>query len=155
TGQPVADIGTQATGRARVNVLAFASPTTTRYLAFLAALLSAGVFVGSWMYNQTQGRQWVRVVVSCAAHASQAGTSLPPVQAELALEAQEAKCRSAAELRRAAYALGGAGAAAAGGLAIVYLAPVIVRRRRRLCGLGSPLREAGDRFSNLAAEAGL
>jgi Zn-dependent protease with chaperone function len=155
TEQKTADTRTRAPERARVNVLAFGSPTTTRYLAFLAALLSAGVFVGSWVYNQTQGQHWVRVVISCAARAQQAGTSLPPVQAELAREAFEARCRGAADLRRAAYALGGAGLAGAGAVAVVYLAPVVVRRRRRLRGLGTPLQGASDRFAALADEAGV
>ena len=151
------DMETTAPEPARVNVLAFASPTTTRYLAFLAALLSAGIFVGNWAHNQTQGRHWVRVVVRCAAqaHAQQARTALPSVQAELAREAQESKCRGAAELRRAAYAVGGAALAGAGGLVVVYLAPVVVRRRRRLRRLGASLQEASDRFATLAAQAGV
>jgi Zn-dependent protease with chaperone function len=140
--------------RARVNIQAFAAPTTTRYLAFLAALLSAGIFVGWWGYNQTQGRHWVQAVVSCAEQAQQARISLPPVQAELTREAMEAQCRRAVDLRRAAYELGGAGAVGAGALVVVYLAPVIVRRRRRLRGLG-PLQEAGGRLAELAAEAGI
>jgi Zn-dependent protease with chaperone function len=144
-----------APGRARVNVGAFAAPTTTRYLAFLAMLLSAGIFVGWWGYNQTQGRHWVAVVVSCAGQAQQASSSLPPVQAELAREALEAKCRSAVELRRAAYEVGGAGVVGAGALAVVYLAPVLVRRRRRLRGLGPQLQDAGGRLAGLAAEAGI
>jgi Zn-dependent protease with chaperone function len=143
-----------ATERARVNIQAFAAPTTTRYLAFLAALLSAGIFVGWWGYNQTQGRHWVQDVVSCAEQAQQASISLPPVQAELAREAMEAQCRRAVDLRRAAYELGGAAAVGAGALAVVFLAPVIVRRRRRLRGLG-PLQEAGGRLAELAAEAGI
>ena len=149
------DQAAPALGRARANILAFAAPTTTRYLAFLAALLSAGIFVGSWGYNQTQGQHWVRVVVSCAEQAQQADTSLPPVQAELAREAQEAKCRGAVDVRRAAYGLAGAAAVGAGALVVVYLAPVMVRRRRRLRGLGPPLQEAGGRFAELAAEAGI
>lgn len=146
---------TRVPGPTRENVLSAAAPTTTRYLAFLAALLSAGIFVGSWGYNQTQGRHWVRVVVSCAAQAQQASVSLPPVQAELAREALEASCRRAADLRLAEFALGGAASVAAGALAIVYLAPVLVRRRRRLRRLDPPLREAGVRFAELAAEAGI
>jgi len=138
-----------------VNILAFAAPTTTRYLAFLAMLLSAGIFVGWWGYNQTQGRHWVAVVVSCAGQAQQASSSLPPVPAELAREALEAKCRNAVELRRAAYELGGTGAVGAGALALVYLAPVLVRRRRRLRRLGPPLQEAGGRLAELAAETGI
>jgi Zn-dependent protease with chaperone function len=140
--------------RPRVNVLAFGTPTTTRYLAFLAALLSAGIFVGSWWYNQTQGRHWIDVVVSCAGQA-RASSSLPPVQAELAREALEASCRGAADLRRAAYGLGGAAVVGAVALVVVYLAPVLVRRRRRLRELGPALREAGGRFAELAAEAGI
>jgi Zn-dependent protease with chaperone function len=146
---------TPSPGRPRVNVLAFAAPTTTRYLAFLAMLLSAGIFVGSWTYNQTQGRHWDAVAVSCAGQAQQAGSSLPPVQAEVAREALEATCRSAVDLRRAAYGLGGTAVAGAGALAVVYLAPVLVRRRRRLRGLGPPLREAEGRVAELATEAGM
>jgi Zn-dependent protease with chaperone function len=138
-----------------VNVLAFGTPTTTRYLAFLAALLSAGIFVGSWWYNQTQGRHWIAVVVSCAGQAQQTSTSSPPVQAELAREALEASCRGAADLRRAAYGLAGAALVGAAALVVVYLAPVMVRRRRRLRELGPALREAGGRFAELAAEAGI
>jgi Zn-dependent protease with chaperone function len=155
TAQATPEKSTPAHGQARVNVLAFAAPTTTRYLAFLAALLSAGIFVGSWGYNQTQGRHWVRVVISCAGQAQQASVSLPPVQAELAREALEARCRGAVEVRRAAYGLAGAGAVGAGALAVVYLAPVLVRRRRRLRGLGPPLKEAGGRLAELADEAGI
>jgi Zn-dependent protease with chaperone function len=155
TTQASPEKSTPALGRARVNVLAFAAPTTTRYLAFLAMLLSAGIFVGWWGYNQTQGRHWVAVVVSCAGQAQQARSSLPPVQAELAREALEAKCRNAVELRRAAYELGGVGAVGAGALAVVYLAPVLVRRRRRLRGLGLPLQGAGGRLAELAAETGI
>jgi Zn-dependent protease with chaperone function len=138
-----------------VNVLAYGSPVTIRYLAFIAALLSAGIFVGSWWFNQTQGLHWVDVVVTCAAQAKQPSISLTPVQAELAREALEAGCRGAVELRRAAYGLGGAGVVAAAALVIVYVAPVMVRRRRRLRRLGSGLREARGRFAELAAEAGL
>lgn len=67
----------------------------------------------------------------CAVQAQQASISLPPVQAELAREALEAKCRHAADLRLAEYALGGAAVVGAGALAVVYVAPVTVRRRRR------------------------
>jgi Zn-dependent protease with chaperone function len=153
--QASAEQGTPAPGRVQVRALAFAAPTTTRYLAFLAALLSAGIFVGSWVYNQTQGRHWVGVVVSCAGQAQQATVSLPPVQAELAREALEARCRGAVDLRLAAYGLGGAAAVGVGALAVVYLAPVLVRRRRRLRALGPSLREAEVRFAELAAEAGV
>ena len=146
---------TPAPERARVNIQAFAAPTTTRYLAFLAALLSAGVFVGWWGFNQTQGRHWVQDVVSCAEQAQQARISSSPVQAELTREAMEAQCRRAVDLRLAAYEAGGAGAVGAGALVVVYLAPVMVRRRRRLRELGPPLQEAGGRLAELAAEAGI
>jgi Zn-dependent protease with chaperone function len=155
TTQASSEKSTPALRRARVNVLAFAAPTTTRYLAFLAALLSAGIFVGGWVYNQTQWRHWVQDVVSCAGQPQQASSPLPPLQAEVAREALEARCRGAVELRRAAYELGGAGAVGAGALVVVYLAPVLVRRRRRLRGLGPPLEEAGGRLAELAAEAGI
>jgi len=145
---------TPAPGQTRVNILAFAAPTTTRYLAFLAALLSAGIFVGWWGYNQTQGQHWIHAVVSCVEQAQQASSSLPPVQAELAHVALEDKCSRAVDLRRATYELGGAGAVGAGALAVVYVAPVIVRRRRRLRGLGQ-VHLAGGRLAELAAEGGI
>src|ERR1700739_1689740 len=115
--QATPEKSTPTPGRTRVNVLAFATPTTTRYLAFLATLLSAGIFVGWWGYNQTQGRHWVQAVVSCAEQAQQASSSAPPVQVELIREAMEAQCRRAVDLRWAAYELGGAGAVGAGALA--------------------------------------
>jgi Zn-dependent protease with chaperone function len=149
------DVGAPAPERARVNVLAFVLPTTTRYLAFLAALLSAGVFVGGFVYNQIQGEHWVRVVINCAAQAQQAKGSLPILQADLEQVALESKCRGTAELGRAAYALSGIGVAGAGALVVVYLAPVIVRRRRRLHELGPSLKESSDRFATLASEAGI
>lgn len=153
------DTVTPALPRARVNILAVGSPTTTRYVALLAALLSAGLFAGSWVYNQTQGRDWIKVVVDCAGQALQSTlrekTPVPPVQAEAAVATLQSTCRGAAERGRAVYALGGAGVAGAGGLIVVYLAPVLVRRRRRLRTLGTPLQPASDRFAALAAEAGL
>ena len=55
-----------APDRPRPDVLAYPSPTTSRYLIFLAALLSAGVFVGNWIHNQVVGDElqplWVAVL---------------------------------------------------------------------------------------------
>ena len=43
--QATPEKSTPTPGRTRVNVLAFATPTTTRYLAFLAMLLGAGILL--------------------------------------------------------------------------------------------------------------
>jgi hypothetical protein len=50
-------------------VLAYPSPTALRFVVFLAALLSAGAFVGTWLHNQLLFDDWPEVVVRCEAQA--------------------------------------------------------------------------------------
>jgi len=157
--QVAGDMAASALERIRLNVLAFGSPSTSRYIALITALLCTGLFVGDWVYNQVLGRHWIKVVVDCAGQAVQTTlhrrVPLPPVQAEITQQALQARCRGAAEIGRAIFALGGVGVAAACGLVIIYLAPVLVRRRRRLRPLDPPLHEASHRFAELAARSGL
>ena len=63
--------------RPRPNVLAYPSPTTSRFLIFLAALLSAGVFVGNWVHNQLVFDEWFAVVARCEQAALQQTPGLP------------------------------------------------------------------------------
>ena len=52
----------------RPNVLAYVSPTTTRLIVLLGALLSAGLSVGTMVHNQSPvGDDWQRRVLACNA----------------------------------------------------------------------------------------
>jgi Zn-dependent protease with chaperone function len=145
--------------RPRPDVLAYPSPTTSRFLVFLAALLSAGLFAGTWLHNQVLYDQWLAVVVRCNAEALRQTADLPAPASSLgraaARDLAAARCRGAADRRLAAFALGGAAAAGAAGLAVLFLAPGVIERRRRLRPLVPGLRPAADRVAGLAAEAGL
>ena len=81
-----------------------------------------GDLVGSTAlgYNQTQGRHWSRLWSAVPNRRSRRAVPCRRC-AEVAREAMAARCRSAVDLRRAAYELGGAGAVGAGALAVVYL----------------------------------
>jgi Zn-dependent protease with chaperone function len=145
--------------RPRPNVLAYPSPTTWRFLVFLAALLSAGVFAGTWLHNQVLYDEWLAVTVRCNAEALRQTAALPAPESSLgraaARDLAAARCRGPADRRMAAFALGGLGAAGAAGLIVLYLAPRVVERRRRLRPLVPGLRPAAERVAALAAEAGL
>src|SRR5919108_3278395 len=142
--------------RPRPDVLAYPSPTTWRFLVFLAALLSAGVFVGNWLHNQVHYREWLTVVVRCNAEAlRQPDATGPSVSAAIARERAASPCRGAVDRRWAAFMVAGAGAAGAAGLVVLYLAPGVVERRRRLRPLPPELRSAADRVAALAGDAGL
>ena len=136
-------------------MLAYPSPTTLRFVVFLAALLSAGAFVGTWLHNQLLFDDWLEVVVRCEAQALAQTATLPADQAALARVPAAARCRVGADRRRAAFDFGGAAAAGAAGLVVLYLAPAVVERRRRLRPLGPALDPAAERVAALAAEAGL
>ena len=141
--------------RPRPDVLAYPSPTTSRYLIFLAALLSAGLFVGNWVHNQVVYREWFAAVVRCEQVARQQTGTQPSLEAAIARENAAARCRAAADRRRAAFAFGGAAAAGAAGLVVLYLVPGVLERRRRLRPIPPGLEPADERVAALAGEAGL
>lgn len=141
--------------RPRPDVLAYPSPTTSRYLIFLAALLSAGLFIGNWVHNQILDREWFAAVVRCEQVARQQTGTQPSLEAAIARENAAARCRAAADRRRAAFAFGGAAAAGAAGLVVLYLVPGVLERRRRLRPIPPGLEPAGERVAALAGEAGL
>src|SRR6266545_211413 len=140
--------------RPRPNVLAYPSPTTSRYLIFLAALLSAGLFIGNWVHNQVLDREWFAAVVRCEQVARQQTGTQPSLEAAIARENAAARCRAAADRRRAAFAFGGAAAAGAAGLVVLYLVPGVLERRRRLRPILPGLEPAGERVAALAGAAG-
>jgi Zn-dependent protease with chaperone function len=140
---------------ARPDVLAYPSPTASQFVVFIAAMITAGIFVGSWIHNQTVGDDWHRTVTRCLAAARAAPPPESSRPAVLARAAQEDQCRASAERRRAAFALGGAaGAAGLGGL-ILVVAPAVVSRRRRLKPPGKGLEPMAAKVDALAAEAGI
>src|SRR6266540_2092923 len=124
--------------RPRPNVLAYPSPTTSRYLIFLAALLSAGLFIGNWVHNQVLDREWFAAVVRCEQVARQQTGTQPSLEAAIARENAAARCR-----------------AGAAGLVVLYLVPGVLERRRRLRPIPPGLESAGERVAALAGEAGL
>jgi hypothetical protein len=144
-----------APDRPRPDVLAYPSPTTSRYLIFLAALLSAGVFVGNWIHNQVVGDEWIAEVTRCRQETLQLTPTQPSLEGAIAQENAAARCRADADRRWAAFAFGGAAAAGAAGLVVLYLVPGVVERRRRLRPVVPGLEPARDRMVTLAAEAGL
>lgn len=141
--------------RPRPDVLAYPSPTTSRFLIFLAALLSAGLFVGTWVHNQLVFDDWFAVVARCEQEALAQTAAQPSLEGAIAREHAAARCRAAVDRRRAAFAFGGAAAAAAAGLVVLYLIPGVIERRRRLRPLVPGLAPAGERMAALAGEAGL
>jgi Zn-dependent protease with chaperone function len=144
-----------APDRPRPDVLAYPSPTTSRYLVFLAALLSAGTFVGVWLHNQLLYDDWFGVVARCEQETPAPTGDLPPEQATLARVAAVNRCRAASDRRQVAFAFGGAATAGTAGLILLYLVPGVIERRRGLRPLPPSLQPAAERVATLAAEAGL
>lgn len=138
---------------ARPNLLAFPTPTTTRYLALLVALITSGFFVGSWLHNQIAGAEYVRVTYACWQAAP--GGGVQDWIGMLAADEQRRVCRAGVEQVRAGYLLAGAGAVALGGLGILLLAPRRIARSRRLKPPDENLAGAAQRVRELAAEIGL
>ncbi|MBM7804481.1 Zn-dependent protease with chaperone function [Geodermatophilus bullaregiensis] len=140
----------------RINVLALPSPTTTRSFLLVTALLTAGLFVGTWLHNALPvGDTWVRTVAACE---QEAGVSTDAASLEDSVDRQRelAACTGPVEWVRAAWSAGGLLLAGTGGLVLLYAIPPTLRRRRRMRDVG-PNRLAGThrRFIELSAEAGL
>jgi peptidase M48-like protein len=138
--------------RPRPNLLSYPSPTTSRYLVFVTALLASGLFVGNWFHTQTRGEEWLSVVTECAAGMLDTGTDLAE---SLARHRQYLACTAEVERDRTLFAVGGTLVAAGAAGVVLLLAPAVVRRRRRLRKPGEPLAGAVDRFRELAAGAGV
>jgi Zn-dependent protease with chaperone function len=139
----------------RPDVLAYPSPTASQFVIFIAAMLTAGAFVGSWVHNQVVGDEWQRTVTRCLTAARAEPPAATRQAALLERAAREGRCRAAAERRRAGYSFGGAAAAAGIGLGLMLAAPTVVRRRRRLRSLDPRLAPVATRLAELAGEAGV
>ena len=142
-GQPVTEGGT------RPDVLAYPSPATARYLVLVGALLTAGLFVGNWFYTQVHGDVWADTLLRCSRLSGEGATT----EQLLADQAASATCQADVERTRTLYALAGGAFALVVALTLLFVAPLVVRRRRGLRPLGAPLAGAAERFEALAAHA--
>ncbi len=136
----------------RPDVLGYPSPTTSRYLVLAAALLASGLFVGNFVHTWLLGDEWQQRVAVCQGRYGGGGTELAEM---LSTNARFHECTAGVERRRTAVTVGGAAVEAGAALAMLWLAPVVVRRRRRLRDLPDGLSGAARRFDELAVEAGV
>ncbi len=135
----------------RPEVLGYPSPTTSRYVILAAALLASGLFVGNWVHTQVRGDHWQKVVTTCDQQRI-AGASLEDrLRAEAAFES----CTAGVERTRTEFAVAGVAVAAGLAVAILFVAPVLVVRRRHLRTPGPTLSGAVERFDQLARDAGI
>jgi Zn-dependent protease with chaperone function len=150
--QPVRVAGRAAVPEpARPDVLAYPSPTTIRFVILVVATLSAGLFAGVWVHTIVHGSPWLWEVRVCAG----SGASRAGLAGILDQQAAFAACTAGAERQRALYGLGGLAVSGIGGVVALYLAPVLLERRRRLRPAGPKFAAATERFARLAATAGL
>ena len=136
---------------ARPNVVAFVAPTTIRFMVLVGAMVSVGLFMGTWLHNESPfGDDWARRVAECYARQSE------PLNPDWLGQLQERqRCTAAVERRRFSFAVGGAAAALMVALGIAIAVPRIIERRRRLRRAGPRLAPALERFRALAHEAGV
>jgi hypothetical protein len=132
----------------RPNVLAYVSPTTTRFVVLVGALISAGLFLGTWLHNESPaGADWARRVAACsvgdpATEAADVLTRVPEFR----------RCTAGVERRRSAFSVAGAVGALVAGVGLMLATPRVIERRRRLRPAGPRLAPAVERFEALAAE---
>lgn len=140
---------------ARPDLLAYPSPTTSRFLLLIVALLGSGLFVGDWLHSQVAGPDWVDATLACATLAQEQAAGLDALAQVDTGQSVLDTCRANTEGVRAVFVLGGAVVVGLGGLVALYVAPQVIRRRRRLRALGAGLEPARQRFAELARDAGL
>lgn len=132
-------------GAPRVNVLAFPPVTTGRVLILVAAMLAAGLFVGSAVFNVIAGAS----LSAAAAECSRLPASQPGGPDMFSI------CIAPVERPRALFAAGAAALVVLGALAVLFAVPTVIERRRRLRLPGPSLAPAVQRMEALAQEAGL
>ena len=138
----------------RPDILAYPSPTTTRFLVLIAAILTAGLFVGTWVHNgSAAGDAWVQAVATCSARSAATAGVGEDLASVLRADEVYADCMAPAERTRAGFSLGGALVAATGGVVVLFIAPIVIERRRRLRVPGPRLDAAALRFRQLASDA--
>lgn len=139
----------------RPNVLAMPSSTVARFVLLIGALLSSGLFVGTWVHNRTAaGDVWLARVIEC----ERLRPTVPlKASAEEILAAQQSvlRCSEGAQQKLAWFALGGVALTLVAAGVLLAIVPMIIVRRRALRPLGPQLAAASERVAALAAEDGL
>ena len=139
----------------RLDVLALPSPTVARFVLLLGALLSSGLFVGTWVHNQTAvGDDWLARVAEC----ERQRPSVPSgAGADAILAAQQSvlQCVEGAQQRLAWFALGGVALTLVAAGVVLAVVPRFIVRRRALRLAGPKLAAASERVAALAEEGGL
>jgi Zn-dependent protease with chaperone function len=129
--------------RGRPDLTTLPKPTTGRVVVLLTALLAIGVTVGNLAHSTIFGDEWVAVLSRCSQEAAE---DVPSVDMFATNEVMQG-CLIPAERVRAGFMAGGALAVVIGSVGFVYVAPVLVRRRRGL-------REAGPKLAPVVAKVG-
>ncbi|MFJ5958833.1 M48 family metalloprotease [Paenarthrobacter sp. NPDC092416] len=144
----------QGNGLSRVQVLAFPPPSTGHYVAFILALLTAGSFVGNWLHNEVVGAAWTQAVLQCEVNvpSEDAGAGDTAIFARLSAVQL---CQYPAELVRVVWSVAGAATVAMAALVLVFVRPLLVRKRRGLSQPTPLMAVSLERFSLLSSEAGL
>lgn len=137
-----------------MNVLAYPSPTTSRVIVFVTALLAAGAFVGGWVHNQVLGDEWVRTAVRCEEIGARSQAS-GVVERFVQQDAVAQHCRAPIERRRALFLFGGALAAGGAGLLVLFFVPAVLQHRRRLRVLPPALKDVISRMEERARLLGM
>ena len=96
----------------------------------------------------------MQIIESCLEQAGYT-LSLDDAREQLAVHDTAASCYASAQYNRAAYSLVSAILVMLAGMSVLFLAPPIIERRRRLQPIGPKLAAAGGRVAELAQCAGL
>jgi Zn-dependent protease with chaperone function len=129
----------------RLRVLSLPSATALRLIVLVVAMLAAGLFVGTALYNSLLGASWIRAVEACVSSAP-AGL-VAPVQVQL-------RCSAPGEQQRALIAVAVTVVIGLVAVAMVLLAPAVLCHRRRLRpGVGFDAATA--RLAELALRVGV
>ena len=132
---PDGSAGTLADGRGavlRVNAFAYPSPTYARFALLLAALATAGLFLGFWLHNEVVGGDYARSIQICKMLALGVPVNTPKGVSQF----HDFKtCVGPVQLRKAAYGAAGAGVTLAGGLLVMAITPLVIARQQPAPGL--------------------
>lgn len=128
-------------GAAPANVMAFARPTTVRFLILGSALLTAGLVIGTSLHNVVFRRPWSEALASCAARQGPA----EPVPV----------CMAPLEQRRVLMTLGVVVVLALAALVVVLVRPRWTEWRRNLVPVEPKYHAALHRAASLAQRSGV
>ena len=143
TGSTAAPPGTTAP---RVDVLSLPRTTTLRAVLLVAAMVSAGLVVGTMLHNLVLAGPWQDRFRECTA---------VPEGGPGVLGSAFTECMAPVEQRRVSIALGTAVLVLVLAWVVVLVAPVLHERSRGLRPLDGSFERGQARFAELAAEAGL